>query len=103
LRVDSVIEIARLLELKWSLGLEGGAVVSNPVSAADEIPHDEMAAYIETAVREAAARGIAGKAVTPHILARLVEITNGRSLRANIALVQSNARLAAELAAALTS
>jgi pseudouridine-5'-phosphate glycosidase len=103
LRVDSVIEIARLLELKWSLGLEGGAVVSNPVSAADEIPHDEMAGYIETAVREAAARGIAGKAVTPHILARLVEITNRRSLRANIALVQSNARLAAELAAALTS
>jgi pseudouridylate synthase len=103
LRVDSVIEIARLLELKWSLGLEGGAVVSNPVSAADEIPRDEMAGYIETAVREAAARGIAGKAVTPHILARLVEITNGRSLRANIALVRSNARLAAELAAALTS
>jgi pseudouridine-5'-phosphate glycosidase len=100
LRLDSTEEIARLLELKWSLGLEGGALVANPVDAADEIPAGEMAGYIETAVTEAAARGVAGKAVTPYILSRLVEITGGRSLRANIALVQSNARLAAELAAA---
>ena len=100
LRLDCPAEIARLLDLKWSLGLEGGAVVANPVDPADEIPGDEMAAYIETAVAEAAARGVAGKAVTPFILARLVEITGGRSLRANIALVQSNARLAADLAVA---
>jgi len=100
LRLDSASEIARLLELKWSLGLEGGAVIANPVDAADEIPSAGMAGYIQTAVAEAAARGIAGKSVTPYILARLVELTNGRSLRANIALVRSNARLAAELAAA---
>jgi pseudouridylate synthase len=99
LRMDSTSEIARMLDLKWSLGLEGGAVVANPVDAAAEIPAAEMSRYIETAVAEAAARGIAGKAVTPFILARLVEITNGRSLRTNIALVQSNARLAAGLAA----
>jgi pseudouridylate synthase len=103
LRLDSISEIMRLLDLKWSLGLEGGAVVTNPVDAADEIPHAEMAGYIETAVADAVARGIGGKAVTPYILARLVEITNGRSLRTNIALVQSNARLAAELAAAWSS
>jgi pseudouridine-5'-phosphate glycosidase len=99
LRLDSVSEIARMLDLKWSLGLEGGAVVANPVDAADEIPAAEMSGYIETAVADAAARGVAGKAVTPFILGRLVEITNGRSLRTNIALVQSNARLAAGLAA----
>lgn len=100
LRMDSVSGIARMLDLKWSLGLGGGAVIAKPVDAAAEIPAAEMSGYIETAVAEAAARGIAGKAVTPFILARLVEITGGRSLRTNIALVQSNARLAAELAAA---
>ena len=100
MRLDSPTEIARLLDLKWSLGLQGGAVVANAVDAADEIPSAEMAGFIETAVAEAAKQGIQGKAVTPYILARLVEITGGRSLRTNIALVQSNARLAADLAVA---
>jgi pseudouridine-5'-phosphate glycosidase len=100
LRLDSASEIARLVEVKWSLGLEGGALVVNPIDAGVEIPRAEMSGYIERAVSEAADRGVRGKAVTPYILARLVEITGGRSLRANIALVRSNARLAAELAAA---
>jgi pseudouridine-5'-phosphate glycosidase len=100
MRLDSPTEIARLLDLKWSLGLQGGAVVANAVDAADEIPSAEVSGYIETAVAQAATHGIRGKAVTPYILARLVEITGGRSLRTNIALVQSNARLAADLAVA---
>ena len=100
LRMDSPREIARMLQLKWSLGLVGGAVIANPVQAADEIPASEMAAYIETAVADAAARGVSGKAVTPFILSRMLEITGGSSLRTNIALVQNNARLAAELAVA---
>jgi pseudouridine-5'-phosphate glycosidase len=99
LRIDSPARIARMLDVKWAMGLEGGAVIANPVDAEDEIPAAEMAGYIETAVEEAAARGVSGKAVTPFILGRLVEITQGRSLRTNIALVLSNARLAAELAA----
>ena len=98
LRLDSAAEIARLLELKWSLGLEGGALVANPIAPADEIPATEMSDYIDRAVADAADRRITGKGVTPYILARLAEITEGRSLRANIALVRSNARLAAELA-----
>jgi pseudouridylate synthase len=101
LRIDSTSGIARMLDLKWSLGLEGGAVIANPVDAADEIPAPQMSIYVETAVADAIERGTAGKAVTPFILARLVEITNGRSLRTNIALVQSNARLAAEFAGSL--
>ena len=100
IRLDSPSEIVRLLDLKWSLGLEGGVLIANPVSSVDEIPAGEMNRYIEAAVAEAAARGVAGKAVTPYILERLREMTGGRSLRANIALVQSNARLAAEIAAA---
>jgi pseudouridine-5'-phosphate glycosidase len=101
IRLDAPEEIAGFLRVKWALGLRGGAVIANPAPVADEIPAEEMAAHIATAVDYAHERGITGKAVTPHILARLVEITGGRSLRTNIALVQSNARLAARIAAAL--
>jgi len=97
LRMDSAGEIARFLALKWEMGLGGGAVICNPVPEADEIPAAEMGEYIDAAVSEAASRGIAGKAATPFILGRIVELTGGRSLRANIALAASNARLAAEI------
>jgi len=103
LRLDSLTEIARLLDLKWSLGLEGGALVANPIAAADEIPAPEMSRYIEAVVAEAAAQRITGKAVTPFILSRLVEVTQGRSLTSNIALVRSNARVGAALAVALAA
>ena len=88
--------------MKWSLGLDGGAVIANPVEAAAEIPRDEMEGFIAAAVAEAERAGVTGKAVTPRILARLVEMTGGRSLRTNIALVESNARLAAEIAVELS-
>jgi pseudouridine-5'-phosphate glycosidase len=100
LRLDSTTEIARVLDLKWSLGLEGGAVVANPAPSSDEIPASEMSGYIDAAVAEAHAQRITGKAVTPFILSRMNEITGGRSLATNIALVKSNARVGAELAAA---
>lgn len=102
IRMDTAAEIAHFLQVKWGLGLRGGALICNPVAEADEIPAREMAVHIEQAVAEAARLGVTGKAVTPHILARIVELTHGRSLRTNIALVQSNARLAAEIAVALT-
>ena len=101
LRLDTAAEIARFLEVKWDLNLGGGAVICNPVPQADEIPLQEMRGFIDTAVREADEYGIKGKAVTPYILARIVEITGGRSLRTNMALAQNNARLAAEIAALL--
>jgi pseudouridine-5'-phosphate glycosidase len=103
IRLDSAAAIARLLRVKWSLGLRGGAVVGNPVAVVDEIPTAEMADYIAAAVAEAACLGVSGKAVTPHILARLAAMTGGRSLRTNIALVQANARLAAAVAVALAN
>ena len=103
LRLDTPGEIARFLEVKWSLNLGGGAVICNPVPAADEIPFHEMRTFIDSAVGEAEQYGIKGKAVTPYILARLVELTGGRSLRTNMALAQNNARLAAEIAAHLQS
>ena len=98
LRLDTPAEIARFLEVKWSLNLSGGAVICNPVPAGDEIPFPEMRTFIDNAVEEAGRYGIKGKAVTPYILARIVELTGGRSLRTNMALAQNNARLAAEIA-----
>jgi pseudouridylate synthase len=102
LRCDSPAEIAAVIRARRELGLEGGAVICNPVDAADEIPRAEMEVFTEAVVAEAAARKITGKAVTPFILSRLVDITAGRSLRTNIALVKSNARLAAEVAMRMT-
>jgi pseudouridine-5'-phosphate glycosidase len=102
IRLETAAEIAELLRVKWALKLSGGAVISNPAPVDDEIPAAEMAAFLTAAVAEAERDGVTGKGVTPHILARLVEMTGGRSLRTNIALVRSNARLAAEIAVALS-
>ena len=101
LRMDSVEEIARFLKVKWDLDPAGGALICNPVPAEDEIPAVEMRGFIDAAVDEAEARGVAGKAVTPFILRRIVELTGGRSLRTNIALAKNNARLAGQLAAVM--
>jgi pseudouridylate synthase len=102
LRLDTPAEIAHFLQVKWELNLAGGAVICNPVPQADEIPFHEMRGFIDTAIRESEEYGIKGKAVTPYLLARIVEITGGRSLRTNMALAQSNARLAAQIAAELS-
>jgi pseudouridine-5'-phosphate glycosidase len=101
LRLDTPAEVARFLKVKWELNLGGGVIVCNPAPEADEIPAQDMRGFIDSAVREAEEYGIKGKAVTPYILARIVELSGGRSLRTNIALAQSNARLAAEIAAAM--
>src|ERR1039458_5263408 len=101
LRLDTPAEVARFLEVKWGLNLGGGAVICNPVPEADEIPAHDMRGFIDSAVREAEEYGMKGKAVTPYILARIVELSGGRSLRTNIALAQSNARVAAEIAAVM--
>jgi pseudouridine-5'-phosphate glycosidase len=98
LRMDSPEEIARFLALKWEMGLGGGAVICNRVPEDDEISADAMRGFIDEALRDADARGIFGKAVTPFVLARIAELTGGRSLRTNIALAASNARLAADIA-----
>ena len=76
-------------------------LIANPVPAASEIPEAEMAGHIETAQRDAMERRVSGKAVTPFLLARILELTAGRSLETNIALVLNNARLAAGIAVEL--
>jgi pseudouridine-5'-phosphate glycosidase len=77
-------------------------LVTNPIPGADEIPRDVILPIIETAMAEATAQGIAGKSVTPFLLQRIFELTEGRSLASNIALVLNNARLATEIAKEMT-
>jgi pseudouridine-5'-phosphate glycosidase len=102
LRLDDPAAIADLMAVRAELADfgHGGMLVANPVPQEQEIPMDEMARVIEQAVGEAERAGVAGKQVTPWLLARILEITGGRSLKTNIALVEANARLAARIAVA---
>jgi pseudouridine-5'-phosphate glycosidase len=101
LRMDTPEEVAAAARMRRRLGLPGGQLVANPIPAEDEIPAAVLAPVIEAALAAAAAEGVSAKAVTPWLLARIVEATEGASLRANVALVRSNARLAARIAAVL--
>lgn len=102
LRIDSAQEIAAFQKTRDQLGVDGGMLVANPIPTADEIPQDVMQGFIAQAQADLESQGITGKAVTPFLLARLLELTDGRSLTSNIALVKNNARLATEIAKALT-
>jgi pseudouridine-5'-phosphate glycosidase len=100
-QLDTPDEQARFIRTKWQLGLGGGVVVSNPVPEADAMPGAEIDAIIAQALREAGEQGVKGKLVTPFLLARIKELTGGRSLVTNIALVKHNALVGARLAVAL--
>lgn len=100
-RCDSALEQAKFIHTKWALGLVGGVVVANPVPAAFAMETAEIDGITLQALREAAANGVAGKAVTPFLLGRIKELTGGRSLATNIALVKHNAHVGAQLALAL--
>jgi pseudouridine-5'-phosphate glycosidase len=102
-RVDSVAELAALVAAHRDLGLPGGILVANPIPAADAVPAAEIGARIEEALADADRAGVTGKDVTPYLLGRIVELTGGRSLTANVALVRNNAALAADLAVALAA
>ena len=101
LRMDSAAAIAAAHLMRGRLGLPGGQLVANPIPPDAEIPRAEIMPHIDVALAEAASKSIAAKAVTPFLLQRIYELTQGRSLTANIALVLSNARLAAAIATEL--
>ncbi len=102
-QLDTPEEQAAFIRTKWQLGLTGGVVVSNPVPAEFAMPTEEIDAIIAQALGEADAQGVKGKAVTPFLLARIKELTEGRSLATNIALVKHNALVGARLAVALNA
>ena len=101
LRMDSAAEIAAAMNARAAMGLEGGQLIVNPIPEAHEIPRAEIMPVVEEALRAAKDQGIAAKDVTPFLLQRIFETTEGRSLIANIELVLNNARLAAAIARAL--
>lgn len=103
LRLDSAEDIARAHQTRAAMGLPGGQLIGNPIPADAEIPAATLAPVIAQAQQDAETHGITGKGVTPYLLQRIFELTNGRSLTANIALVRNNARLAAAIAALLAT
>ncbi len=102
LRMDNAADIAKAQIMRGELGLPGGQLVANPIPVADEIPQDTLAPIIQQALDEAEAQKIAAKSVTPFLLQRIFELTDGASLTANIALVMNNAVLATEIAVEFT-
>ena len=100
-QIDGAAEQAAFIHTKWQLGLKGGVVVSNPVPAAAAMPKEEIDRITAQALAEADAGGVTGKAVTPFLLGRIKQLTDGRSLATNIALVMHNAAVGAALARAM--
>ncbi len=103
LRMDSAAEIAAAHRMRARLGLGGGQLVANPIPPEAEIPAADLAPLIDQAIAEAETRAISAKSLTPFLLQRIFELTDGRSLEANIALVLNNARLAADIASRLAA
>ena len=101
LRLDDAAEIAAFQQAREAIGIVGGMLIANPIPEASEIPAEIMAGHIREALARAERDGISGKAVTPYLLAAMLDITKGESLVANIALVENNARLAAKIALSL--
>lgn len=101
-RLDSPKEIAEFAKAHWNLGMKTGILVTNPIPEAESIPKSEMEPIIARASVEAMEKEIHGQALTPFLLGRIAELTKGKSLKANLALLLNNARLAAEVAKEMT-
>jgi pseudouridine-5'-phosphate glycosidase len=103
LRCDTPEEVAAIVRARDALDLSGGTLVTVPIPPDDELPASEAEAAIAHALAEAEAQGITGKAVTPFLLARVSQLTGEASLRANVALLLNNARVASRIALALSA
>ncbi|AYB41177.1 pseudouridine-5'-phosphate glycosidase [Brevibacillus laterosporus] len=97
-KLDTPDSVASVMDTKWKLGMQGGMVVSNPVPEESALPYDQIEAAIQQALAEAKENNIAGKKVTPFLLSKVKELTAGKSLETNIALVYHNAEVAAKIA-----
>lgn len=100
-RLDTTAEVADMIRTKWELGLDGGIVVANPIPEEYALDESLMNTVIEKALAEAKENQIGGKQVTPFLLGKVKELTEGKSLTANIALIKNNARVGAQIACSL--
>lgn len=101
-RADTVDEVACIMKSKWDLGIGGSVLIANPIPQEFEADPKVINAAIENALVRASEEGIAGKEITPFILSLVSEATGGDSLAANVALVENNARLGAQIAFAFS-
>lgn len=102
-RSDSPEEIAAIARAHWQAGVQSAILVANPVPEETALDYDEVEAIIQQALRDAEKKGIHGAATTPYLLSRLNDLSDGRTLQANLALLRSNACLAARIAVALAA
>jgi pseudouridine-5'-phosphate glycosidase len=100
-RMETIEELASAVRTHFALGLETGVLIANPIPASDELPAETYEQALETALSDAARQGVRGRRVTPFLLERLRALSEGESVRANLALLTNNARVAAQLARAL--
>jgi pseudouridine-5'-phosphate glycosidase len=98
--LETASEVADVMATKWDLGLNGGLVIANPVPSESEFPYEQIESITQQALAEAKENGITGKKVTPFLLGKIKELTAGKSLKTNIALVYHNAEVAAKIAVA---
>ena len=99
-RLDTAAEIAEMMKAKWDMNLDGGMVIANPIPEEFAMEDSFINKVIDEAVAEAESRGITGKDVTPFLLGKIKDVTEGKSLEANIALVKNNAKVGAQIAVA---
>lgn len=97
-RLDDPKDVAEMIRAKEALGLRGGMLIACPVPEADEIPYEKMDVVIKEALKECEEQGVKGKRITPFLLSKVKDLTEGSSLEANIRLVLNNARIGAEIA-----
>jgi pseudouridine-5'-phosphate glycosidase len=102
-RMDTVEELAGAVRTHLALGLGTGVLIANPIPAADELPPETCERALETALADAEREGVRGRRVTPFVLERVRALSDGESVRANLALLSNNARAAAQLANALAA
>ena len=97
-RMDTIEELASGVRMHFALGLGTGVLIANPIPASDELPIETYERALETALSDADRQGVRGRGVTPFLLDRLRALSEGESVRANLALLTNNARVAAQLA-----
>ncbi|QUG42832.1 pseudouridine-5'-phosphate glycosidase [Psychrobacillus sp. INOP01] len=102
-RLNNEKEVAEMLKAKWDLGLNGGAVIANPIPTEHSLEDSYINTIIQSALQEAEENGIKGKDVTPFLLGKVKELTEGKSLEANIELVYNNARVGSKIAVELNN
>jgi pseudouridine-5'-phosphate glycosidase len=100
LRIDTAAEMAKMLKVKWTMGLNGAVLIANPVPADQEVDGHTIETHIQQALTAAKENNITGKKITPFLLKHIADHSKGESLDANIALIHHNASLAAKIAVA---